>query len=438
MRCQVHIIHAVALASWFLLGATPARAEGTLTHMSGSVSVQKVDGSVTVGAAGTRIGVGDTLVTGSRSYVRMEMTDGGEMVLRPESQLLLQSYAFTEDKRSEDSLVMRMIKGGMRTVTGLISKRGNRDAYRLITPTATVGIRGTQFDLRVCEGNCGSLPNGTYVAVRFGAVEAASPQGSLAVAAGQVARVPATGAPVILPRDPGIGFTPPAVIPKLDEKKKQAAQQQAAPVGNAAGGQATPAAGATPAQAQSNQQGGQQRSGQGATASGGAAAGGAGGTGATSTTDTTGATGATGATGTTGTTGTTGATGATDSPASGTGPGTGSGTGTGSDGGSATGSGTMTGSGSGTSTGTSPGTSPSPGNSGDASGRAPGTSIPGSVSAPTGAQSVIGGGSSSLPSLPSLFNTPLSNPFASSGLNLRVPGAPESSGSSGGMVCEVQ
>ena len=395
----MHIIHVVALASLFLFGATPARAEGTLTHMSGSVSVQKVDGSVTVGAAGTKIGVGDTLVTGSRSYVRMEMTDGGEMVLRPESQLLLESYAFTEEKRSEDSLVMRMIKGGMRTVTGLISKRGNRDAYLLKTSTATIGIRGTQFDLRVCEGNCGSLPNGTYVAVRFGAVEAASPQGSLAVAAGQVARVPATGAPVILPRDPGIGFTPPAVIPKLDEKKKQATQQQAAPVGNATGAQATPAAGATPAQAQSNQQGGQQRSGQGTTASGGTAAGGA---------------GATGATGTTG---------ATDSPASGAGPGTGSGTGTGS--------------GSGTSTGTSS-------NSGDASGRAPagqsapGISIPGTVSAPTGAQSVIGGGSSSLPSLPSLFNTPLSNPFASSGLNLRVPGAPESAGSSGGMVCEVQ
>ena len=399
MRCQVHIIHVVALASWFLFGATPARAEGTLTHMSGSVSVQKVDGSVTVGAAGTKIGVGDTLVTGSRSYVRMEMTDGGEMVLRPESQLLLQSYAFTEEKRSEDSLVMRMIKGGMRTVTGLISKRGNRDAYQLITPTATIGIRGTQFDLRVCDANCGSLPNGTYVAVRFGAVQAASPQGSLAVAAGQVARVPATGAPVILPRDPGIGFTPPAVIPKLDEKKKQAAQQQAAPVGNATGAQATPAAGATPAQAQSNQQGGQQRSGQGATASGGTAAGGAGGAGAT------------------------GTTGATDSPASGAGPGTGGGTGTGP--------------GSGTSTGTSS-------TGGDASGRAPagqsasGPSIPGSVSAPTGGQGVIGGGSLSLPSLPSLFNTPLSNPFASSGLNLRVPGAPESSGSSGGMVCEVQ
>ena len=399
MRCHIHIIHVVALASWFLFGATPARAEGTLTHMSGSVSVQKVDGSVTVGAAGTKIGVGDTLVTGSRSYVRMEMTDGGEMVLRPESQLLLQSYAFTDEKRSEDSLVMRMIKGGMRTVTGLISKRGNRDAYQLITPTATIGIRGTQFDLRVCDANCGSLPNGTYVAVRFGAVEAASPQGSLAVAAGQVARVPATGAPVILPRDPGIGFTPPAVIPKLDEKKKQAAQQQATPVGNATGAQATPAAGATPAQAQSNQQGGQQRSGQGASASGGTAAGGA------------------------GATGTTGTTGATDSPASGAGPGTGGGTGTGP--------------GSGTSTGTSS-------TGGDASGRAPagqsapGTSIPGSVSAPTGGQGVIGGGSLSLPSLPSLFNTPLSNPFASSGLNLRVPGAPESSGSSGGMVCEVQ
>jgi hypothetical protein len=158
----------------------------------------------------------------------MEMTDGGEMVLRPDSRLKVESYAFNEQKPAEDNFVFSMLKGGLRTITGLVGKRGNKDAYQLKTETATIGIRGTQFDLRVCAGNCGSLGNGTYLAVRFGSVVTSNAQGSLPVAAGQVAHVPLARAPVILPRDPGIGFTPPAVIPKLDEKKKLQAASAAA------------------------------------------------------------------------------------------------------------------------------------------------------------------------------------------------------------------
>ena len=220
------------------LVTTPAWADGTLTHLSGSVSVQKTDGKILPGAIGTKVGAGDTVLTGAGGYARVEMTDGGEMVLRPDSQLQVESYKFTEGKPAEDSFVFSMLKGGLRTVTGLIGKRGNRDAYKLNTQTATIGIRGTQFDLRVCQANCGALADGTYLAVRFGAVQTTNAQGTLAVAAGQVAHVPPQRAPVMLPRDPGIGFTPPAVIPKLDEKKKQ----QSAPAASQTQGSTTTAA----------------------------------------------------------------------------------------------------------------------------------------------------------------------------------------------------
>lgn len=241
----------ILAALLLMLCAIPVWADGTLTHMSGPVSVQKLDGKTLPGAAGTKVSAGDAVITGAGGYVRMEMTDGGEMVLRPDSQLKVERYKFAKVKPEEDNFVFSVLKGGLRTVTGLIGKRGNKDAYELKTQTATIGIRGTQFDLRVCEANCGALADGTYLAVRFGAIQATNAQGSLAVAAGQVAHVPPQLPPVMLPRDPGIGFTPPAVIPKLDEKKKQAAAAASAP------DQARPAASGSSQSAQTTQGSGQ-------------------------------------------------------------------------------------------------------------------------------------------------------------------------------------
>ena len=211
----------------------PAWADGTITHLSGEVSVQKGNGATLPGTVGAKVGQSDTMITGASGYARLEMTDGGEMVLRPNSQLKVESYRFHPDKPADDSFVFRMVKGGLRTVTGLIGKRGNKDAYEGKTETATIGIRGTQFDMRVCQGDCGALANGTYLAVRFGAVHTGNAQGGMDVAAGQVALVQQAKPPVLLPRDPGVGFTPPPVIPKLDEKKKvQAAAAAATPAEN--------------------------------------------------------------------------------------------------------------------------------------------------------------------------------------------------------------
>lgn len=251
MRSTGSFFAALLLVAW----SVAALADGTLTHLSGPVSVQKADGGTVAAVAGAKVAGGDTVVTGAGAYARLEMTDGGEIVLRPDSLLKIESYNFVAAKPQEDNFVFRMLKGGLRTVTGLVGKRGAPDAYQLKTPTATIGIRGTQFDVRVCVANCGTLPDGTYLAVRFGAVHTANDFGSLNVAAGQVAHIPSQRPPAMLPRDPGVGFTPPPTIPKPDERKKQ---QPSAPA--TSGGAPPPPAGSAapqPPQAASSSTGAQ-------------------------------------------------------------------------------------------------------------------------------------------------------------------------------------
>lgn len=231
----LRLTHAL-LAMLCLAWSAATWADGRITHLSGPVSILKSDGKTVPATVGARVLSSETVITGEKGYLRMEMTDGAEMVLRPNSQLKIEEYRFDPAKPADDKSSFRMLKGGLRTITGLVGKRDNKDAYEMKTATATIGIRGTQYDLRVCAGggedgasNCGALADGTYLAVRFGAIQASNALGSLHIPAGQIAYLPPKAPPVILPRDPGIGFTPPAVIPKLDEKNKVQSQQSAAP-----------------------------------------------------------------------------------------------------------------------------------------------------------------------------------------------------------------
>ena len=218
----------------FLAMSSVALANGKITHLSGSVTVQTVDGQTEPALPGTEVKVGDTVITGANGFARMETTDGGEMVFRPNSEFHIDKYSYDKDKPADDSFVYSMLKGGLRTVTGLIGKRGNKDAYQGNTPTSTIGIRGTFFEVRVC-GDCGSLPKGTYFSVRSGSIQTGNSAGSLTMSAGQIVFVPPGGAPQVLPNDPGIGFTAPSAIPKQGEKTDTSSDNSNPAAGDAAG-----------------------------------------------------------------------------------------------------------------------------------------------------------------------------------------------------------
>jgi hypothetical protein len=202
--------------------AGSALANGTITQLSGTLSVKRADGSVRILSMKSEVIPGDTLETQKDSYAQIKFRDGGIITLKPNTQFTVAAYSFVEAMPQQDSAVFSLLKGGLRAVSGLISRRGDRDAYRMNTVTATIGIRGTIFDVDDCksgvckkEGDSGDALQeaGVYVSVRDGEVLVANSAGSLSLSAGQFGFIAAPNLlPKMLPGDPGLGSIPQASL----------------------------------------------------------------------------------------------------------------------------------------------------------------------------------------------------------------------------------
>lgn len=139
--------------------AVLAAGAGTVTHLSGTLSVQRPDGSVRILSQKSEVNPGDVLTTQRDSYAQINFTDGSSMTMRPNTQLKVEQYNFVQDRPQDDNSFLRLIKGGLRTVTGLVGKRGNQDAYKIGTQTATIGIRGSSGDTIACTPDCVGVTN---------------------------------------------------------------------------------------------------------------------------------------------------------------------------------------------------------------------------------------------------------------------------------------
>jgi FecR-like protein len=200
------------------LGAGPA---GEITHVSGAVMAQKPDGQSRVLSVKSAVNEGDVLATADNSYARVKFTDGTEAVLRPASQVKIDRFNFEEQKPQSDGMVLSLLKGGFRAVTGLLGKR-NPANMRVATPSATIGIRGTTFGALYCQNDCGGpggaapgsgggLANGLHVDVSDGMIILQNQGGSQNFSAGQFGFVPNLNTPpVVVPPAPGVQFTPPS------------------------------------------------------------------------------------------------------------------------------------------------------------------------------------------------------------------------------------
>lgn len=186
-------------------------AHGTVTQVAGTVSATRADGTARILGRGSSVEPGDVLDTQKDSYALVRFSDGGTVTLKPNTRVRIDGYAFEERAPEKDNLIYSLVKGGLRALSGLIGKRGNPDAYRVNTATATIGIRGTSLGLdSVAAGEEGDLEPGVYLVVFDGVVVAFNEAGFQAYQAGQFGFMASLKTPPqVLPFDPGFRFTPP-------------------------------------------------------------------------------------------------------------------------------------------------------------------------------------------------------------------------------------
>jgi hypothetical protein len=168
--------------------AMAADADGKVIFLIGQAWVEKPNGGQLPLTQGMGVSQGDTIVTAENGQVHIRTSDGGYIAIMPNSRFNIESYKYSPGDgadKSSDASYYRLLKGGFRSITGAIGQN-NKQAYRVKTPVATIGIRGTDYTARLCDADCvdvngNTMQDGLYLGVWQGGVTLANSGGSLDV-----------------------------------------------------------------------------------------------------------------------------------------------------------------------------------------------------------------------------------------------------------------
>jgi hypothetical protein len=135
-------------AAAFLLAAT---ASAAFAATPSGTTVAVIQATSVVGATGKKvlepeapIFMGDRVNTDTIGEAQIKFRDNTRLVVGPNSSLLIDKFVFS-DENTAKSVTINAVRGTFRFITGTSPK----NAYLIRTPTATIGLRGTQFDFAI-------------------------------------------------------------------------------------------------------------------------------------------------------------------------------------------------------------------------------------------------------------------------------------------------
>ncbi len=115
---------------------------GTVKLVQGQVIAISPLGNRTL-QSGDAVLASDRLQTDDDASASVVLRDGSSLMVGPSSLVDLQEFSFNSTTQ-DGNIVVGLLKGTLRMITGLIGKT-RPESVRIITPTSTIGVRGTDF-----------------------------------------------------------------------------------------------------------------------------------------------------------------------------------------------------------------------------------------------------------------------------------------------------
>jgi len=120
---------------------------GEATFVIGAASILQEDGSSRALDRGAAVRVGDRIETKAGGHVHLRFVDGGRLSVRPASRLHIESYSHSAQQPQLGAIKFRLDEGVVRSITGSWGEAA-RERFRLNTPVAAIGVKGTDFVVR--------------------------------------------------------------------------------------------------------------------------------------------------------------------------------------------------------------------------------------------------------------------------------------------------
>jgi hypothetical protein len=211
------------LSLLFAIGAPLASAQtgdrdsqelaGRVILVSGNVIARDSNGDRLLSRR-AEIYVGDTIFTDTRASTQIRMVDDALISLQESTEFAIVAYEY-EQEASTDESTIQLIQGGFRTITGKIGQQ-NRESYEArISNYATIGIRGTDFEVVITN-------EGVFTGVSDGGTTVSNGSGSIDLGIGanfDYAQIPTPNSPPagLLSQPASLGVIPLAALADTDE-----------------------------------------------------------------------------------------------------------------------------------------------------------------------------------------------------------------------------
>lgn len=133
---------AIAFMGVLAMAGAAMAAEGQAVGVDPD-AVARLTGGDRVLTVGADISLGEEIVTGPSGQVQIVFSDKTRLVVGPGSALMIESYLFAGN--SAEKFAINALAGSFRFITG----NSPKPAYSITTPTASIAVRGTEFDFNV-------------------------------------------------------------------------------------------------------------------------------------------------------------------------------------------------------------------------------------------------------------------------------------------------